>query len=636
MSSLDVSSKRSLERHPGNPNSENISSHSAEASVSTKPMFSRSTTVAAPVSRTTLKETIAARKREAAASRGLPSRPESAQSAFSPSLKKVQSSSNMSSSLASAPMRPMRAPRRPEIHRPATADPFSRRMVKASSPGITNTAAAAMVKGKSKQESPATRSIRNRPTRADSSPAQSDSMSSDAGGSRDIRRDEELTMVIPRVNMDRVLLPVLQESEPVSEDQSRSPVKEIPFHPKTPSTTIRRVEPVVEEEEIPLRAANGTAKEESSVNGTGSVDEPAVVPATPELQVYEDPTESNERQTSPARLIRPTVLEERTVNEPLRNGTSPISSRSSPQGLKTPQTSPRKKSVQERTTDTPQGRRLLNNVISQVKAGQTDISRLRRLQSGLEGNTDLWPDTSSFEQLLSSLLDIVASNEPSGITTTDHNDLEKLRIQALVTIRSMFKNSPDRFSSLYPSTLKTLLRARGLYVESSPVVEALAETAERITQSMPSESCIEAILDVLAPSTQEDSSSIPSSATLSLGFDLISTSLERGSSTTSNTASPALPDVLASRLGHLAIRCLDDLDPSLRHSVTTACVGLYERMESHARFWKVMHAVREDQRMLITYHIVRKESQHQRQDQSASSAVVAPVVSATATATLVS
>ncbi len=619
MSSLDPNSKRSLEKHPANPNSENVSSHSTETSTSSKPMFARST-AAAPVSRTTLKETIAARKREAAASRHLPSRPESAQSAFSPSLKHVKSSSNMSSSLASAPMRPMRAARRPEIHRPATAEPFaSRRLAKAGSPGATN-AAAPLVKSKSKQESPTIKSIRNRPTRADSSPAQSDSMSSDAGGSSNSRRDEELTMVIPRVNMDRVYLPVLPETETVPKDQSRSPTKEIPFHPATPHT-IRRVQPVVEEEEIPLPSVNGVPKdikEEPMIDGNGSV-EPAVVPASPGLRVYEDPSEASERQTSPARPTRPTVLEERTVNEPLRNGTSPISSRSSQAGLKTPQTSPRKKIVQERASNTPQGRRLLNSTIAQVQAGQTDLPRLRRIQSGLEGSTDLWPDASGFGQLLCALLDIVAiNNKTSGVTTDD--DLEKLRVQALATIRSMLNNSPDRFSSIYPSALRTLLRARTLYEDSSPVVEALAETAERCCQGISSESSIEAILDVLDPPTQ-DPALVPSSSTLALGFDLIATSL-RPNPPTTNT-SPALTDALAPRLAQLAIRCLDDLDPTLRHSVATACVGLYERMESHARFWKVMQAAREDQRMLITYHIVKKERERQLSPVAAPAATAA-------------
>ncbi|EEQ28864.1 suppressor of tub2 mutation [Microsporum canis] len=144
ISELDTKSRSLLEKDSGNPNA------AAHASNTTTSRSGQSQTSSA--TRMTLKETIAAQKKaRLAAARNLPPRPESAQSTFSEqrptrptvhrqpasssSVRNVATGSQLSSStssaqggsLSSAPMRPAMRPRRPELMRPATADPYSRR-----------------------------------------------------------------------------------------------------------------------------------------------------------------------------------------------------------------------------------------------------------------------------------------------------------------------------------------------------------------------------------------------------------------------------------------------------------------------------------------------------------------------------
>ncbi|OJD15856.1 hypothetical protein AJ78_03909 [Emergomyces pasteurianus Ep9510] len=140
MSSLDAKSKSLLERDPGNPN---IDSNSLNSNGRPRTGIGNNSSVGG--SRLTLKETIAAQKKaRLAAAKNLPARPESAQSSF-PDLKSSRSSihrqpatttrtvptgshiSSQNTSLSSAPMRPSSRPRRPELMRPATADPYSSR-----------------------------------------------------------------------------------------------------------------------------------------------------------------------------------------------------------------------------------------------------------------------------------------------------------------------------------------------------------------------------------------------------------------------------------------------------------------------------------------------------------------------------
>ncbi|CAG8907867.1 unnamed protein product [Penicillium egyptiacum] len=110
---LDPKSRNLLEKDSSNPNPP---SKGAPALPAKSPAKSRSA----------LQEAIAARKKAQ-----MPSRPESAQPTFaeapaSKSTRSVPTGAPLSS-LSSAPMRPAIKSRRPEISRPATADPYARR-----------------------------------------------------------------------------------------------------------------------------------------------------------------------------------------------------------------------------------------------------------------------------------------------------------------------------------------------------------------------------------------------------------------------------------------------------------------------------------------------------------------------------
>lgn len=116
LSSLDAKSRGLLEKDPSNPNA-----------TQKAPASSGKAATGPGAGRSALKEAIAARKK------ALPSRPESAQPAFDAEDQAPKSSARTVptgaplSSLSSAPMRPAMKPRRAEVNRPATADPYASR-----------------------------------------------------------------------------------------------------------------------------------------------------------------------------------------------------------------------------------------------------------------------------------------------------------------------------------------------------------------------------------------------------------------------------------------------------------------------------------------------------------------------------
>ncbi|OGM41909.1 protein stu1 [Aspergillus bombycis] len=121
LSDLDNKTRHLLEKDPANPNRDQLS-------------YLSSDTLTVP-SRSALKEAIAAHKKaRLAPAKTLPPRPESAQSSFGetkasdpPAKSTGRTARAPLSSLSSAPMRPGAKPRRPELARPATADPYSSR-----------------------------------------------------------------------------------------------------------------------------------------------------------------------------------------------------------------------------------------------------------------------------------------------------------------------------------------------------------------------------------------------------------------------------------------------------------------------------------------------------------------------------
>ncbi|KAH2132105.1 suppressor of tub2 mutation [Aspergillus fumigatus] len=134
LSNLDPKSRSLLEKDPANPNAHQ--SAPKDSGPSRKGLANGTSSLAG---RSALKEAIAAQKkaRLAPAKAVPPPRPESAQSALSDKHSSAPSSSKSSvrtvptgtslSSLSSAPVRPAAKPRRPELNRPATADPYAAR-----------------------------------------------------------------------------------------------------------------------------------------------------------------------------------------------------------------------------------------------------------------------------------------------------------------------------------------------------------------------------------------------------------------------------------------------------------------------------------------------------------------------------
>ena len=411
MSDLDAKSKQLLERDPGNPNASSLAS-SLSSSVGS---LGKSRNGAGSV-RPSVKEAILAQKK-ALAARKMPERPSSAQSTFSPMKQpptsaghrtnptpshanSARSAANGSSngppvrpalttqasgSLMSAPMR---RPRRPEVPRPATADPYaSRRAIRPETPNRSpsnspqkNTTRKIMPKSGSKTQpnrAPQAGTRRLSPT---TSPAKSQSRLDqvqrvktpreerfDVGSPVMSPSEENFTMVMPsgkslHIGHDldyssrnkQYIEPALPEEielpNPISDDAFTMVLpdlaisglnRNIPPLPRSPpkSSFERSNSPLKSELLRPEETPLPTPTIPSRGAGSESDFEPSIGDSrADEVKVYEDPhlhgelELSSQRREPEKQVLEELPLNEQSLDRVRQNSTTSISSQSARMG----------------------------------------------------------------------------------------------------------------------------------------------------------------------------------------------------------------------------------------------------------------------------------------------------------------
>ncbi|KAI9831777.1 MAG: hypothetical protein M1819_004674 [Sarea resinae] len=563
MSSLDGTSQKLLEKDSRNPNTIKKPETAPASSVRPTPVARGNSALA---NRPSLKETIAAQKRAKLAAKGLPDRPGSAQSSFSPVKHAAPSGSKGSSavssamasgSLMSAPVRPMRPARRPELTRPATADPYaSRRPLKADTPGISP--AVSPSKTKSKATS-ATTSMKTKMARTGSpTPEKSKSKGPPTSGiisiegaapnadgystSSPTKDDEQLTMVLPKINKSK------------DEVESR---------------------PTTSGKDVSLRSASP-------------------------VKVYEDPQPHGDHEISPVQHKRTKALEELPINEPAN--TIPPLINEGTIGEKKPEAVDKISGTDEQYQDEQNARRLLTSGISKAKARTLDVHALRKLQTTLKGHPTVWENSSHFGELLLPLLSYLQNpNEDARVTPKKSQDLQT---QVLHTIRIMLDTNQEFFSAFYDQALCAVLLARKHWDSTSYFAALLQSTAEQLIKLGNTTSCFSSVLDLMK---SEEQGEVPSRMAI-MCLQTIARLIQKV-----GTEDESLSGDKIERSGSLIGSCLDDPDPDVRRSAVECCVELYNyllpaegEIEREKAFWEMVPGAKEHHRNLVAYYFAKR------------------------------
>lgn len=569
MATLEPTQQRLLENCPDNPNSPK-----KVEGAGSRPGSSFSKSVSGPP-KPSLRETMAAQKKAAMASKKLPARPGSAMSALAP-MRTVSSTSTASEAaptrlrpetsagshggLSAAPTRPTKMrPRpdvsRPEIARPATAGPYSvRRPVHAptnsDSTRTTSPSASRTLKARAPSASSATpRKMIPRPNTSHSNYA----------------------------NHSNYTSPARSTASKVAPSPRSSPGKPNPAA-KQPSPSPAKVE---EFKVIPIIAGVEESGSFENSNAIDSSDDEVLVTPLKSMKVYEDPFSQSDDQTTPRPMVNAPVLEEVPVNEDaanlVRNATP------TDEATKVQPMSPER---------TKQNSRLLDSGINKIKAKTLDVHGFRKLQGMIRDNKAVWTEN-KFDVLLLGLFEFLEA--PLATLTPDK--VQDVKAQILATIKLMYKKDRDSFVPHVSRSLESILVTRSCYDARAHIVSGLELLADELVILADPKKTVDAMITQLT----NEQMTLEGCRVLSMGLHMLKELLDA-----KTDFKPSASEVEG--MSQLATRCLDSSESGVRMDAVKLCVSLHSRVGDDV-FWNGLGGVREEPKSLITYYIVMKQKE---------------------------
>ncbi|KAF1850714.1 uncharacterized protein K460DRAFT_361475 [Cucurbitaria berberidis CBS 394.84] len=661
---LEKREKSALEKDPNNPNASLASSQTSTAS------FSKS--VGAGAARNALKEKIAEQRRaKLAATKGVPERPNSAAASYSPAKSLSAKSlgprlaSNTSSGLARPPSAmsgestksalknstgtgslmsgTVRRPvRRPELNRPATADPYASRRAGKVTPSMTpektpaTTTAKKSVAPKSTarpraqtQNSPTVSPVRSK-SRIGQPIAKAAGTSSRQGSPTvSTAKDEGQPTVKPWVRSqshhDPGTIPFLQRNgldtsalldndtidlgdednftmvipnlaRPTVQPTQHTPPKHTPSTgrlaaPSPGTSALRSPKPVGDISNLrsSTRSPRLRSPDRPSTRGTD---------AQEEVQIFEDPFVADE-PTAVESEMEKLVLEELPLNEKSnerRHSNDSISSvmimgnssEERPRGHhKTTSTGSvmHTESYESNNAEVLKNRQLLASGIKKIEGRTVEAHMFRRMQDMVKSNQEIWgPNDENFGRLLLVCLEFLEA--PIQELKMSPMKAVNLKVQALATIRAMLSLYRRETAKYFSRVLCTILQTKAQYENTSHIAIDLEATADEIVKYGQTSDCLSAVLSLIedTPTSTPTSSPNPKPSVSPLPY--------QGSTRTTTMALITLASLIqissaknvtltpeqTARLGKLAVRCMDDQDADVRKADIEFCIALHERI----------------------------------------------------------
>ncbi|TKA74627.1 hypothetical protein B0A55_05958, partial [Friedmanniomyces simplex] len=590
MGSLDEKSKTALQKDSNNPNASLHASTIGAAASTSRPNNS---------SRMALREMLA-EQRKAKAAGNLPDRASSAMANLSPAKPRSQGNLNSASRGASnlrhenrvvsaastasethsevkAPVGksrsalmsgPVRRPRRPELPRPQTADPYAAtRMLrpetpangspsnsppkgtagsKTSIPGSSTTRNRA--KTSTNTASPGGSPVKRSPALTHGHPAPEHvqerrltSKGSNGVQSEDLAsaREDDLTMVLPagrslpssirapnglghkRPGLGQTMsvdsgIPAVAEDDGFTmvmpnmhgNGRARSPLA----YRSPLKAMFEEAREQLERSASPPRDTLGGIEE--ALEAAGPRQDSPTKPRTPqpeEIQIYEDPFSGDvpEAATDGERK----VLAELQVNENVGVHSPAHSQGSSASPASSPRHAPEARSPLPAQAQTPQdraetlrSRRLLTSGIERIRTKTLDAHGFRRVQDLAKRNLDIWEGGSKYDELMAALLEYLHTFDQDARLTQPPHKAAGLKAQALGLVRCLLTLQRKSALSWHAKALITVFMCRRAVVEaSSHLLADLEKTASEIIAHAAPEACIDGTLDYL-PSASASSS----------------------------------------------------------------------------------------------------------------------------------
>jgi len=567
--------------------------------------------------------------------------------------------------------------RRPELSRPATADPYAVRragggkvtpsMTPEKTPVATTAKKPAVPKNTARPRSQTQNSPTVSPIRSKSRIGQS-IVQGKGNGSRHASpaaspaRDEDLTMVKPWIRSqsqhDAATIPFRQrnglntsqlaDSEAIEDEDNftmvipnlgrpgqqalhHTPPKPVPSSGRLPvpsprASMLRSPKSMGHLSDASLRSLTRSPHLQSpdhpSTKGAG----------TDEVQVFEDPFVGDEPTAAEQARDKP-VLEELPINEKSNerrhSAESILSDRimgsrgeERPRGHhKTASTGSVLYTDREDTSNAEvlKNRQLLTSGIKKIEGRTVEAHMFRRMQDMVKSNQDIWgANDENFGRLLLACLDFLEA--PVQELKAPPPKAVNLKVQALATIRALLSLYRKETAQYFGRVLCAILQTKSQYENTSHIAIDLEATADEIVKYGQTLDCLNAVLSLIEDTPPTTPSSSPNSrasvSSVAGTSSTRTTTMALGTLASLVEISGAKNVVLSmeqtSRLGKLAVRCMDDADADVRKADIEFCVKLHERIakpgsqQEDGGFWKAVAGASEQHLNLLTYYLAKR------------------------------
>lgn len=647
MDGLEPKYKQLLENHSSNPNAASASFTRSVGPTTGNPRV-------AGAGRQSLREQIAAQRQ--AAAKQLPERPNSAMAELSPvkyskpmlpavriasglstvsrptataaaarpAKSQASTSSAAQGSLMSAPMR---RPRRPDVGRPATADPYATRNraqtptsvathspvdspVRPLSKGSVSSIGSAHVKANS------TSSIRSPAARSPQFQARSPQISPQR------MRGEHTTSSLSQVNNRRSITPTSPPN--VRRSMLPSPSgKHVSRLPYLSPPRVRAEEAKLDYSQDlaaePPEDDNFTLVLPNKSGGRSQTESNAAEMARDEdVTVYEDPEAealAEKAEQAPTESDKQ-VLEELPLNERTEALNGSVEVLPTPSGDDERPVSPSKKGASVGSpldkSETLKNRRLVISGTERIRARTLDPHGFRRLQELVKNSVG--DPAIHLSELLAALVDFVEA--PNESIKAGTSKAPSLRSQALSTMRAIvvLHRRDEAVRRGYARALCATIRAKSFTESTSHVSAELDKTGEEVIAHAheQADSCTDAVLHLAESQISPDVAGRRRAVTAAFG--VLSKLLVLAQARKDEISAAQLQ-----RMGKVAVRYLDDTDADVRKADIEFCLALQmvhgDSKRELESFWKTLHGAREQQLNLIAYYIARRGRRGGQQDE---------------------
>jgi CLIP-associating protein 1/2 len=264
-------------------------------------------------------------------------------------------------------------------------------------------------------------------------------------------------------------------------------------------------------------------------------------------------------------------------------------------------------------------RQLLASGIKKIEGRTVEAHMFRRMQDMVRSNHEIWgANDENFGRLLLACLEFLEA--PAEELKTTAMKAANLKVQALATIRAMLSLYRKETAKYFSRVLCTILQTKAHYDNTSHIAIDLETTADEIVRYGQTSDCLNAVLSLVedtpastptsSPSSKSSTNSLPMSGptrTVTMALTTLA-SLIQISGAKNVTLSPEQ----TSRLGKLAVRCMDDQDADVRKADIEFCIALHERIagpggeQEDDGFWRAVAGAREQHLNLLTYYLAKR------------------------------